>query len=454
MYIFSLLFWLKKGRQPETRTISLRITVSGTSVEYSTGIKITPEQWDNEIKRLNLRTLSSKERPLAVQHNKRLDEIEEGIRQIEKEFRIKKKTITAQIIKEAYEGGAVTAKEMQFLEVFDIYLAEMESKVGLVGENSAETLRTYKTRRLNVGEFVEAEFGKKDIYLSEVKKDFNERFKLHLQTRHYCKQLKKIGLGFGQIKKHLEAVEKVLEFAQRRDYIQQVNIHKVTVKVHLFENKEKVFLTNDELIRLQNHTFTLEDLERIGYPHAERNDIVLQTIRECADCFIVGCWTGLAYSEQEILSEQDHIHMGMDGRKWIKIIRKKQKHLNPKFTWIPILQMPQQIFAKYKDHALCQLKNRCLPVPSNAEYNRTLKLISQILDFNKPLTVHVARKTFTTLFVNAVQNPQMAALILGDTEEVMKQHYLSVQHQTISEKMGEFERTMQEKQQEWVRKSS
>jgi site-specific recombinase XerD len=97
------------------------------------------------------------------------------------------------------------------------------------------------------------------------------------------------------------------------------------------------------------------------------------------DIFLFQVYTGLAYSDLYHLN----IQTGVDGNKWIVIIRQKTGER----IAVPILPRAMEILKRYKMR---------LPVYSNQKLNRYLKEIGTICNFNKTLTSHCGRHTFAT----------------------------------------------------------
>lgn len=58
---------------------------------------------------------------------------------------------------------------------------------------------------------------------------------------------------------------------------------------------------------------------------------------------------------------------------------------------IPLLDIPKQILAKYKNHPECPKKGCLLPVPTNQKMNGYLKEVGELCGIQKKLSTHVAR---------------------------------------------------------------
>ena len=100
------------------------------------------------------------------------------------------------------------------------------------------------------------------------------------------------------------------------------------------------------------------------------------------------CFTGLAYCDAQALTPE-HIIVGPNRAYWLRTHR--QKTSAP--VDIPLLDVPLQILAKYKDS---RRGDRLLPIPANQKCNDYLKEIAAICGIEKRLTFHLARHTFAT----------------------------------------------------------
>ena len=103
------------------RYISCRVTVCGETAEVSTGIRIDPQHWDNECKRLHPDSFENKaKKTKALQLNRKLDTLQETLEHLERDLRIKKETVSASSLKALYKGDAPRdSYQTGFLQVFD-----------------------------------------------------------------------------------------------------------------------------------------------------------------------------------------------------------------------------------------------------------------------------------------------------------------------------------------------
>ena len=119
----------------------------------------------------------------------------------------------------------------------------------------------------------------------------------------------------------------------------------------------------------------------------------------------------------------------MDGEKWIFTFRQKTDTR----TNIPILPPAMAIIEKYKDHKLCVVKNKLLPILSNQKMNAYLKEIAAICDITKELTFHIARHTFATTVTLSNGIPiESVSKMLGHSSIKQTQHYAKILDSKVS----------------------
>lgn len=95
----------------------------------------------------------------------------------------------------------------------------------------------------------------------------------------------------------------------------------------------RVYLTEDELNRLATKEFKNERLNQVR------------------DIFVFSCYTGLAHIDVQKLTPS-HISIGIDGEKWIFMLRQKTDTR----SHIPLLPTALNIIEKYKQHPTCIIK--------------------------------------------------------------------------------------------------
>lgn len=151
-------------------------------------------------------------------------------------------------------------------------------------------------------------------------------------------------------------------------------VHEVPVKT--------AFLTEDELQRIENKPMKFQRVESIR------------------KIFLFQCYTGLAYIDMVKLKPSDIIEM--NGLKWLYTERTKTK--TP--VTVPLQEKALKLLEEYPDG---------FPMISNQKTNEYLHEIAEICQINKPLTTHVARRTFATLALTKGVSIESVSQMLGHT---------------------------------------
>jgi integrase len=396
-------FLLKKARKKTNGEIPIyvRFTMNGKRVELSTGIYVSPENWDDVGQQVKGRTEKTK----II--NNHLDGVQSEIldyynqlKSVGQEFSVM--TIKKKLLKIEDSKG--------ILYVFDYYLNSIKSKLNK--GYAKNTYRNYKTSRKRVGEFIKSEYKKDDFPLDVIDYKFLDAFDVFLKQKFKVNQ--NTAWNFH---KHLR---RILNVAISMDYIIKNPYEKYKVKL---EETHREFLS-------------LEELERI-----ELKPIEIRRLDAVRDIFVFACYTGLSYSDILKLNK-DHLRRGTDNNEWIVIDRTKTKSR----CRIPILPKAKEILDKYIMNPENLSMGLLLPVLSNQKMNSYLKELGDICNINKIITMHTARHTFATSITLGNGVPiETVSKILGHSSLKTTQIYARILDKKISEVMGNLHLKLQAK---------
>jgi len=146
--------------------------------------------------------------------------------------------------------------------------------------------------------------------------------------------------------------------------------------------------------------------------------------------FVFSCYTGLAYVDLFRLTPV-HLITGTDGATWIRTTRKKTRVP----VSIPLLRPAATILEQFR-LAAPDNQETLLPLVSNQEINRSLKLIAALCGIQKALTFHLARHTFATTvtLLNGVPIETISKL-LGHTKLTTTMVYAHVMEGKVGSDM-------------------
>jgi len=200
----------------------------------------------------------------------------------------------------------------------------------------------------------------------------------------------------------------VIKYAISEDYL---NKDPFLLFKYKTVKKEVIFLTVDELQKLEDHHFKIARIEKVK------------------DLFIFCCYTGLAYKEMASIKKED-IVKEFDDNLWLNIHRSKTK----KAYKIPLLPKALEIINKYKDEDEVLVFNNI----SNQRFNGYLKEIADVVGIKKKLTHHIARKTFasTVLLYNNVPMEIVSELLGHSSIKTTEASYGKIVQRSISNEMS------------------
>lgn len=392
----NLSFFIRKSRSVKggEASINMKLTINGQCAHVSIGKNVDPNLWEAM---QNGSKLTTKE---ALEIRDYLDHTRHVIMQHISNLREDGKDITTTSVSNAYLG----IKDSSQKKLIEIFQEHNDKATLLKGKDFAPaTVQRYETCLRLTQLYIKDKYKKNDIPLDELDHAFITGMELYLKTKRSC--------GHNTTVKYLRNLKKITNYALANGWMKKnpyANCRFTLKKV------DKGFLTQEELDIIIRKDFDIERLQNIK------------------DCFVFGCFTGLAYSDLKGLT-QDNIVKGDDGHLWINTKRyKTDNQCN-----IPLLPIAVDILEKYSDHPVCRSKNRLLPMPSNQKLNSYLKEIADKCEIKKEITTHMARHTFaTTVTLNNDIPIESVSKMLGHSSINMTRVYARLLDKKVSQDMS------------------
>lgn len=264
---------------------------------------------------------------------------------------------------------------------------EIEESTKKNGLSTVESLKEFRTK----------------IYIDEVNKGFLSK---------YAAWLQKGGSGPGNIWSRIKDIKAYLHWAEQEvmlvvdaDYKNYSNTA---------PDNETVFLNQREL----NLLFDLVDGGKLT-----------GTQRRVLMAFLFQCTTSLRISDV-YNANSDWI---LDSRMLQFIPKKGAKRRNKRLV-VPI--MPgAKLFIN-------NLQGKFFTLPTQQEYNRTLKEIAGIAGIHKNLTSHVGRHTYGYLFMKYIKNVKALQMILGHSSVNVTQRYAHLEDDDLFDAVMDMQREM------------
>ena len=380
---------LKNGEVP----IYVKITVDDNFEELALMKSIDPEKWN---KARNNASGKSKE---AKNLNDELLHVRSRLQEHVKTLHEKGQEITARSIKNSYLG--IDTENKKIIALFEEHNKGIKL---LSGKDYAQaTIQRYETCLLHLKNYVKEKYRVHDMLINKMNPDFIKGFELYLKTVRNC--------NHNSTMKYIKNFKKIVRNAFQNGWLRQDPF--VNIKLRL--NKvDKGFLTEEELARIINKKFSMERLENVK------------------DVFLVGCFTGLAYSDLKNL-KPENIVKGDDGKMWIHTRRMKTDMI----SHVPLLPVALKIIEKYQNNPYCIANEVLLPVYSNQKLNSYLKEIGDACGITKNLSTHMARHTFaTTVTLNNDIPIESVSKMLGHSTITMTQNYARLLDKKVGNDMA------------------
>lgn len=374
-----------KGKCP----LRCRITYLGNRKQFASGLFVNPKHWNSKKQKL----LDVEEQSNFI--NTQLSLIKSKINQAFLMLQIKEESFTVEDVFSIYKGDKIE-KDYNTFEYYNRYLNKLKTLIGI--EIKQITWNKYFYLKADIKNFIKWKYKSNDYPLKKLNLHFLEELEYYLKVKKELKQI--------TINKKILRFRKSIKVAVSEGFLDNnpfmlYKVKKVNLKV--------VFLSPEELQKLEDYNFSQSRLSFIK------------------DLFVFSCYTGLPYRELMNL-ETKHIVKGFDDNLWIKMKREKtSKELS-----IPLLPKALEILEKYSSKELS-----VFPRISNQKYNSYLKEVADIIDIDKNLTTHIARKTFasTVLLFNDVPMEIVSELLGHSSIAITQASYGKIVQKKVSEEM-------------------
>lgn len=391
-----MMFWLRtdKVNKQGLAPLSCRLTVKGKRVEISTNIRVAPKDWNGARKKVLGKTEA------ASRANSYLLQMQNQLEDIVADLDRQGKPATAQSIARIYRAGGNI--NLNMVELFQAYLAEREALVG--GEFAPATIKQNKTAYNRLCDFVKLQKCT-DLRPEEMTHNLADKMVHWLlgTLKHKRASANKV----------MRAISQVLTWAVRREHIEKNPLHLYKYKRQAAG--EIVFLTEGELAAL------------VGLP------LPASKLAAVRDCFVLQCWTGLAYADLAALNVTASAEYRTDAggivRRLLRITRAKSTAEKGYEAVIPLQDEAERILAQYND---------CMPVPTNQEYNQALKQLGALAGISRDkMHSHIGRKTAGTLMLNRGVPLPAVSKFLGHSNTLITQKlYAKLLDTTVVDAFG------------------
>ena len=358
----------------------------------STGIAITASQWDKDKERIKGRTTDT------LSTNLQLDNIASGLQAIFRKIEMSD-DLSLERIKSEFLGKKDEIDTL--MQLFEKHNTDISKQVGI--SVSKATLQKYNVCKRHFSDFLDKQYKRNDLKLTELTYLVIREFDLYLRTV--------VGQNSNTTTKTMKTLKTITLLGQKMGVL----LHDpfINHRFHL-EPVNRGFLTDEEILLIAN------------------KEIVIPRLELVRDIFIFSCFTGLAYIDVSNLTP-DHI-ITLGDKQWIMTQRQKTSVE----TNILLLDIPKAIIDKYCDNsAYPKRENKLFPILSNQKMNAYLKEIADLCGIKKNLTFHLARHTFATMSLSKGVPMESVSKMLGHTNIKTTQIYARITNKKIEHDMEE-----------------
>ena len=344
--IFRVVFYLRSNyvNKEGKTSVMLRIYLNNERLSLgSTGISVKSSQWDKEKERIKGRTTE------ALNTNLQLDNIASGLQSIFRRIEMSD-VVSLERIKSEFLGKKEEIDTL--MQLFEKHNGDVAKQVGVsVGK---ATLQKYNVCKRHFSEFLEKQYKRSDLKLTELTYVVIREFDLYLRTE--------VGQNANTATKTMKTFKTITLLGQKMGVL----LHDpfMNHRFHI-EPVNRGFLTDEEILLIAHKQINIPRLELIR------------------DIFIFSCFTGLAYIDVSNLTP-DHI-VTLGDKQWIMTQRQKTSVE----TNVLLLDIPKAIIAKYGGKTY--RNGKLFPMLTNQKTNSYLKEIADICGIKKNLTSHLAR---------------------------------------------------------------
>ena len=386
---FSILFYIDRSK-PSGEGLCLvrcRISCNGRTASFSTRQQTAPDDW------LAKKGRVSSASAVAQGINHALSDIEQRLNALYERTLREERYITAEYLKEQY---LLQDKPRQTFA--DIYSALCEEKAA---HKSKATARGFRDSYKSFVRFLDTR-GLRRCLPHEVDKALIEAYRLYM--------LRDLGYKMSSVAVYLRRLHQVFRRAMLEAGLRDDPFDLIDIETPAYER----------------NALSAEDLQRLlAYrPHRSVDNHVRLI-------FLLGCFTGLAFSDLKKLRMEDVYTLG-DGRRYLSICRTKTQN----GSIVPLLPIAEEILAYVGQGRTEGLWFRVFPV--NSHFNRKIRelLVKAGCSPHTEASSHTARHTFaTTICLENGLPIETVSRMLGHRFFSTTELYAKVSKQKIAQEM-------------------
>ena len=387
---FAILFYINrtKVRKDGMCQLLCKISIDAEAEQIGTKVSVDPALWDAT------KGCASGRSRNALDVNTAIEELTKKITNHYHQIRGSLGYVTAELVKNAING--VAQKPLTLIKLFAEHNAEFKQRVGV--DRGKEMYAVYLRSYRYLSAFLRKQYDVEDVSLRSLDLDFYDAYDLFLRTDK--------GMGQKGVHQHLYNLKKITRRAFNQGTLR----------------RDPYMTLYPELPKLRSRHLKTEDLERIMSYIPQR-----ENLRRVRDWFIFSTFTGLAYADLRLLSDE-HIVTDSDGSRWIEMKRKKT---GTDFR-VRLMEIPLQIIEKYRPE---RTGKRIFNTYARGYLHKLVPELGKQCGI-AGLTYHSARHNFGTHITLSMGVPiETVSRMMGHKSIITTQIYAKVTDKKVDEDM-------------------
>lgn len=384
----------KEVKSDGTTPIMGRITIGKSMVQFSAKCSVQVSLWDTKSARATGKSKA------ATGLNRELDKISLSIHSRYKELLAKKEEISAEEVKNAFQG--IASEQETLIGYCNRYNHQLAARIGI--NITLESYKRYGVSFNHLRCFLRTKYNLSDISFQALDYSFVEAFDFYLRVQLKFKPNTIVGI-IGHLK--------------------------IIIKRAINEG----IITRDPFAGfssvgepLQPKSLTKQELHKImTTPLDSPNRYLVR------DMFLFSVFTGISFSDIRNLTYSNLIQ-AEDGVWWI---HSKRKKTGTEFH-VPLLELPLQIIEKYRG---LNKDGKMFVMLSCSKTNGNLKKIAQICGIKRNITYHQGRHSYASLITLSQGVPmETVSRMLGHRDLRATRIYAQVSNEKINTDMRKLEK--------------
>lgn len=331
-------FYLKEPNSEEETLIYLFFSFDNKRLKYSTGELVHPKFWNSEDQRVRATKKFSDHKTI----NDRLDKIQADVKSVYRTLLTDEIPITVNLLRKELNKVVknIAEEKTSFFGFVNKYIQESK------GVKAGSTIKTYDSFNNLLNDYCKDKHRKLDF--EDIDLEFYNSFIGYLTND---KKLAQNTIGT-----KIKILKLFMNEATERGLNNNLEFKKKKFK-RVSEETDKIYLKKDELDKIYSYDYS-------NKKHLER----------VRDLFIIGCFTGLRFSDFAQLKKENFI----DGN----VIRIRTQKTNETVV-IPLHKFVKEIIEKYEGN---------IPEPlTNQKMNEYLKIIGDNAGINELVETSITK---------------------------------------------------------------